>query len=226
MNANSGFNLNTVIETAKQVITDPVGFYRGMPRTGGFVEPVIFVLVMAVIAGLLLAVLSLIGLGAVGPSMATGFAAVIIYPIMAVIGTFIAGAILFVIWKLMGSGENYETAFRCIAFASAISPVTSVLSIIPYIGLIISVVWITWLMITASVEVHGRAKNAAMIVFGILGALALLWNLSAYRAAREMEDQLESLNLKQLEKLQEMKPEEAGKAVGEFLKGMEKGMQK
>ena len=44
--AGGGFNFGTVIAQAQQVITDPSGFYRAMPRTGGYSEPLIFALVM------------------------------------------------------------------------------------------------------------------------------------------------------------------------------------
>jgi hypothetical protein len=48
-----------VIAQARQVLTDPGGFYRGMPRSGGFLEPVIFAAVMAAAGGVIAAVLSL-----------------------------------------------------------------------------------------------------------------------------------------------------------------------
>lgn len=70
--ASSTFDLGKLVEDAKAVITNPVGFYRNMPKTGGYAEPVIFVLVMAAIAGLLAAVFSFIGVGQVG-GMAVGF---------------------------------------------------------------------------------------------------------------------------------------------------------
>ena len=220
----TGFNFNTVIDTAKQVITNPVGFYRGMAKSGGYAEPVIFVLVMAVISGAIMAVLALLGMGP-SAGLALGLAAIIIYPIMALVGSFILGAILFVIWKLMGSPENYETAYRSVAYAAAISPITAVLGLIPYVGILVSVVWGTYLMITASTEVHGRAQQTALIIFGILGGIALLWNLGAEHSARSMRahfSELENLDVKGFEN---MKPEDAGKAVGEFLKGLEKGVQ-
>jgi uncharacterized membrane protein YdjX (TVP38/TMEM64 family) len=43
--------------------------------------------------------------------MGAGFGAIIFMPIAVAIGSFIGAAILFVIWKLMGSQEDYETAY-------------------------------------------------------------------------------------------------------------------
>lgn len=226
------FNLGTVLEDAKRVITDPVGFYRDMPKSGGFADPMIFVAAIAVLIGVAAAIFSVIGLGKASMAFAgvAGFSAVIIIPIFAVIGSFIGGAILFVIWKLMGSEHNYETAYRCVAYAYAIAPIALVLSIIPYLGTIIKGLWGTFLMYTASVEVHSLKAQTAKIVFGVLAAIGIFSGLSSERAMRTLEHRFERVMestgsgdfYKKLENGEEITAEEAGKQVGEFLKGLEK----
>ncbi len=222
----SDASLATILDSAKRVITDPAGFYRSMPQSGGFAAPVIFVLVMAVISGLIVAILTLpTGLGA--GAAPVGFMALVMLPIMALIGSFIGAAIMFVIWKLMGSDRSFETAYRCVAYAAAIMPITVLLAAIPYLGSIVKVLWSFFLMYVASVEVHGIKARTAAIVFGVLGALVLLLNLSAERAAMQMAERMEALGSQMeglggsLEGIEEMSPEEAGKAVGEFMKGLE-----
>ncbi|MDX1733023.1 MAG: YIP1 family protein [Halioglobus sp.] len=227
--ASGGFDLGTVIAQAKQVVTSPRDFYRGMAKSGGYSEPLIFLLVMGVIAGLVFGVLSLIGLT---PAGAAGLGAVIMMPIGLLIGGFIGAAIMFVIWKLMGSPENYETAYRCVAYSTAVLPVVAIVAIIPYVGTAVRTVWGVWLMIIASEEVHARAKQTAMLVFGILGAIGLFMGVSGEYAQRniqqQMEKQAEQLEerFKNLENLGinedgEIDPEQVGRAVGEFMKGME-----
>ena len=224
-----GFDLGTVIDQAKQVITDPTGFYRAMPKDGGYSEPVIFGLVMGALTGVVFGVLSIIGLTGAG---AAGFGAIIVVPIGVLIGGFIAGAILFVIWKLMGSPESYQTAYRCVVYSYAIMPVLAIFSIIPYIGTIVRVAWGTWLMIIARVEVHGRARQTANIVFGILAALLLVTGLSGERAQRNMEavmeekaeqfeEQFQSLEQLGIGEDGQIDPEKAGRAVGDFIRGMQ-----
>lgn len=212
------FDIQQIIDQARQVLTRPADFYAGMPRSGGFGQPVIFILVMAVATGIIAAFWSLFGSG-VG-MLATGVGAIIIYPIFALIGAFIAAGVLFLIWKLMGSEEDYETAFRCWSAATAIYPIAALLAIIPYIGTLVSIVWGSYLMIEASVAVHGRARQTATIVFGILGALLLFSNISSEYAARQMGDQMEEMS-KQFEIEEDMTPEEAGRQMGEFLKGLQ-----
>ena len=216
-------NLSTIIEDATRVITKPAEFYRSMSKTGGFADPLVFLVVMAAVAGLIVAILSILGVGMPG-GMAVGIGAVIMMPIFAVIGSFIAAAVVFVIWKLMGSEEPYETAYRCVAYAGAVYPVFAVLGVVPYLGSVASVVWGMYLMILASIEVHKLNPKTAYLVFGILGVLMAFINVSGEFAARNMPANFENFS-KQMEKSGDMTPEEAGKAVGEFLKGIQESAQ-
>lgn len=172
-----------VLTTALEVIRAPSAFYRGMPRAGGFVEPLLFLVAMALVATVASLLLRFAGLG-VGGVITGGLVAVILVPIAAAIVAFVAGAVFYGIWKLMGSGESYETAFRCVAYSAATAPVTAVLDLLPYAGTLVAVLWPMALLAIASVEVHGRRPQAAWLVFGVLG-VALAWvNLSAERTSR------------------------------------------
>lgn len=221
--AETSFNLSKVTDIAIKVITQPAEFYRGMPKSGGYAEPIVFLVVMAAASGLLFTVMSFFGIGMVG-AMAVGIGSIIFIPIFALIGGFIGAAILFVVWKLTGSNEPYETAFRCVAYASAIYPITALAALIPYIGSVIGIAWGLSLMAIASIEVHGIEKNTAYIVFGILALVFILINISSERAARRMQASMEHF-ADQAEQLKDMTPEEAGKALGEFFKGFEKAAQ-
>jgi hypothetical protein len=216
--------ISTVSETMMQVITDPVGFYQSMPRSGGFIEPLVFAVIMGVIGGVLQAILGIFGIGFTG-TILMALASIIIGPVMIAIFGFVGAAILFVIWRLLGSQESYETAYRCGAYATAVTPVTSLLNIIPYIGPALGVAWMAYLMIIASIRVHQVKPRIALIVFGILGGLLILSSIGSQFAAKKMERQMGKFQ-SEMGKLDEMKPEEAGKAIGEFLKGMQESMEK
>lgn len=219
MTENSLFNPDAIIGKVRWVITDPAGYYQQMPRSGGYLEPVVFVAIMAAILGVISAIWSLFG--ATGGVVAGGFfAALILTPIFAVIGAFIGAAILFVIWKLMGSSENYETAFRCQTSVAAIYPIVGIVAIIPYVGNILAIAWGAFLMIEASVQVHGRSRKVATTVFGILAVLMILSNTAGERASRQMAERMENMG-SQFEGYEDMSPEEAGRKMGEFLRGME-----
>ena len=180
------------VERAINVITDPVGFYRSMPKSGGYADPLIFMIVLSVTSGLITAVIAAFGIGVRG-AVIGGFGAIVLVPIMATIGSFIAAAIFFVIWKVMGSDENYETAYRCVAYSSAIGPVLTLIGMIPAIGSIASAVWPMGLMAIASIQVHKRAEKTSWSVFGALALFLIVINLGTERATDDMTRELEAM---------------------------------
>lgn len=209
------------MNTMVQVITNPVDFFRSMPKEGGYVEPLVFMVVMGVMAGIVRSIFSLFGVGFVGTSI-MAIASIVFVPIFVAIFGFVGAAILYVIWKLLGSEESFEVAYRCGAYAAAITPITALVNPIPYIGPIIGILWMTYLMVIASVEVHNIQVKTAWIVFGILCAVFVLGSVSSQMAARNLTTKMDRLQ-KQLGTTEDMTPEEAGKKVGEFLKGMQEG---
>jgi hypothetical protein len=238
----NGFDLGTVIDDAKKIITNPGEFFRSMPTEGGYANPVIFVVVMALATALIGFIFGAIGIAKfnamIGGAVTIGM--IILLPIFAVIGSFIGAAILFVIWKLMGSEKNYETAYRCFAYSMAIAPIVAVLSLIPYIAGVIKSLWSGFLFYTASTEVHKIKAETAKIVFGILTAIFVLMSINGERTARKWQGKLAGFeeqaarfekemkqgtlgySVKNMKDVEDMTPEEAGKQVGEFLKGLEK----
>lgn len=175
-------------QTAMKVLTTPPEFFREMPKTGGFVEPLVFMIAMGVVAGLLQSILSVLRLQ-VGAGMAMGLASVIVMPIMIGIFGFVGAAVLFLIWKLMGSRESYETAYRCGAYAGALTPISVLLSLIPFVGAAVSVLLMTFFLVTASVAVHGIPSRKAWLVFGIIGGLLVFMGVSAELASRRIARQ-------------------------------------
>ncbi|MGD9851330.1 MAG: YIP1 family protein [Nitrospirales bacterium] len=209
-----------ILEKARTVLTAPENFYRQMPKSGGFLDPILFLIVMAVVGAIILVFCGFVGLGPMG-ALGVGIGSMLFMPVMAIIGSFIGGAIMFVIWKLMGTQENFETAYRCVAFASAIYPVTALVGLIPYLGSIVGIAWGFYLMFIATKEVHHLNEKTASMVFGILGLILIVSNIGSEMAARRMSTEFEKIS-PALENIQNMEPEEAGKMVGEFLKGLEK----
>jgi hypothetical protein len=213
--------LEEIMETVKKVILNPVEFYRGMPKVGGFVDPLVFAVVLGVVSGVIRAVLGLVHLGP-AVSVMDALGAVIMVPVAVVIGGFIVAAILFVIWKLMESGESYETAYRCAAYAAAISPIMAVLGIIPYVGSLIGLAWGLYLVVTASVEVHKLPAQKAWMVFGILAAILALLLVNGERKAREMQRGIAGWQREYgTRSAKDMTPEEAGKAAAAMMKAMQ-----
>lgn len=215
-------------QTAIRVITQPAAFFREMPKTGGLVEPLVFMVVMGVVSGLigglLTAVFSMLGLH-LGAGMVTGFMAIFMMPffyaIFSAIGGFIAAAILFIIWKIMGSNEEYETAYRCTAYMAAVSPITTVLQMIPYIGVVIAIVISLYYLVNASVETHGIPSRKAWTVFGVLAAIFIIIGVSGQIAARRAMSNMEEMTENWKKTSEQMQ-----KSAEDMQKQMQKEMEK
>ena len=152
----SDSTFTSIAEDAIKVTTKPILFYREMENHGGFTAAVIFIIVMAIVTSLTISLFSLFGAN-LQSSLAAGYPAAVIIPMALILKSFIGSAILFGTWRLLGSQASFSMAFRCLAYASAIAPITLALSLIPYIGIIIEIVWPVYLIYIASIEVLSRS---------------------------------------------------------------------
>lgn len=191
-------------QTALKILTAPAEFFATMPKTGGFVEPLVFAVVMGVVGGLLQAVITLLGLNPLA-GMAAGVAAVIMVPVMVAIFSFVGAAILYVIWMLLGSKESYETAYRCGAYICVLSPIQVVIGLVPYLGPIVGTGLAVWYLVMASVNVHAIEEKKAWIVFGIIGVLLVFGQISAQMAAKSMHDNAQLYQQQMMEQAERMR---------------------
>lgn len=211
-----GIDVSAMLQTAVKVVTSPADFFREMPKTGGYKEPLLFMVLMGALNGLVTAVLGIFGLAMVF-STGMAIASIIIYPVMYAVFGFIGAALVFVIWKLMGSAEPYETSYRCVASIAAFMPITSILNVIPYIGVLASLALLTWIYVLASVGTHKLPAQKSWLVFGIIGAALFLMSLGAGMASRSMQHGTQQ----QIEEMQKS-AEEMKQKLEEMRKEMEK----
>lgn len=170
----SRFDLKNILLTAVRVVTSPSGFFRDMPKTGGYLEPLLFMLVMGFIGAMLQALFGMSGLQDQQLDI-DALSLILFLTIMIVISGFVAAAIYFVIWRVMGSQESFETAYRCNAYISALIPITTVLSLLPTVAPFISILLSTVFLVIASVHVHRLPSQKSWIVFGLLGLLFMMF---------------------------------------------------
>ncbi len=216
------FNFGEIFKYEKQVIMDPAGFFRRMPRQGGYLGPMIFVVAIAVATAIVQIAMSMIGLGSAGIFTAS-LAGLVLLPVFSVVGSFLGAAILFVIWKIMGSKENFETAYRCAAYAYGYAPVAAVVSGVPYLGTVVQVLWPAVLLALATIYVHERKPGLAWGVFGGLGIIAAISMIGMETAAYKISGNLEKMS-QSLEEYEDEEGKEAlqdvEKALGKFMNNM------
>ncbi len=149
--------LPSLWETWKKVITRPSLFFREMPKDGGFLPPLLFMLVCLGVDGVLKALFGG-GIGGffsafVGTTLMTFLVAVVLY--------------LFSTQLFPGKG-NYQGSFRILAYANAVS----VLGWIPLIG-ILAVIYGLYIAGQGVMEVHSLDRGKAGVVI-ILAALVMI----------------------------------------------------
>jgi hypothetical protein len=180
-------NFAAMPQMAVRIVTAPAEFFREMPKTGGFLKPLVFAGVMGLAASILQAIWSLQGFGYGGQAqsgLASIFLSIIYMPVIFAISSFIGAAIVFYIWKLMGSTENYEVSYRCMAYLMALAPIIAIIKVVPYAGIVLSFAIVTFYIVIASTEVHGIPVRKALQVFGIIGVVLTVLSLYSEYSAR------------------------------------------
>jgi hypothetical protein len=120
--------VESFVGTARDLVTRPVGFFRGIARRGDFVNPLIFALVCAVISaaigGFLGVLYAIVGIGdtGVGGAMGTLVASMFFTPIISAIALFIGAGILHLLVVLVVKPANagFEATFRVVSYSNVV----------------------------------------------------------------------------------------------------------
>ena len=179
-----------------KLIVKPADFFRDMPRTGGILDPLIFVL-LASLLGVVLNAIELLMTSGVGMGMVTVW--LITVPIVMVIMSFFVAGICYAAWAFMGSKENFETSYRCLAYMQILFPIMMLVSIVPYLGLA-CIAWWLYLMVIATREVHKVSVKPALAVFGIIAAIVGLIYYSSVSSTMKSKERIEEYT-KELQKM-------------------------
>ena len=190
----------------RAVLLSPAVFFRSMPRGGGWREPMLFALSMALACAVLQIGLGLaFGTVGLGPSRAAATLLAAVFSVLgtvvaSLIGTLLAAGIAHLIWVVLGSRQPFQASLRCVAFMTALMPVLAAAQAVPVAGPWLAVplsLYGVYLLLPASIEVHEvQKKKAAAVVLG-LGTVALLATLAvafgAFRLRRAAQGRPPSL---------------------------------
>jgi hypothetical protein len=157
------------IENWKEVIQRPSDFYKRMPMTGGYADPLIFAAISYIIYGLFAALFnagmsigSMYGMYGKESSLSMVVVSVILEPVVGIISIFIEATILYIVYRILGGMGSYEGTVRFISYATAVM----VFSWVPFIGLIV-LIYEVYLYIVGGMFVHnvsmGRSAVAVLL---------------------------------------------------------------
>lgn len=159
-------------DVVRRVVLQPVGFFRGLPRRGSLLNPLVFALICTEIAAILGGILSLAG---VGGAFVTGYGfqvpenqsfgefigSVVFAPIGSAIGVFVVAGIAHLLVRLVVGANNagFGATFRVAAYTS----VTSLVSWIPFVGGLLALYGI-YLAVVGIREMHDTTTRKALVV--------------------------------------------------------------
>lgn len=164
--------LKTVGDTAVAVIAHPIRFFQTMPHGAGLRAPMAFLFVMGIVDALLVALFMVLAHDPVKD--ASLLIQVLLFPVVLIASSFLLATIFFIFWKLMGSTQSYATAYHVFAYSYAITPITTVLGLVPYLA-ILGFLWWFGLLLVASIYVQRIKWPKAAVVFGILAFAVLVY---------------------------------------------------
>jgi hypothetical protein len=162
--------VQSLINTVRNVVTTPIGFFRGIIGHRDLVNPLIFAIICYEIAAILGGLLALVGISG-QRGFGSFIGSLVFAPIFAAIGLFIGAGILHLLVTLIVGSRNagFAGTFR----VSAYSSVTSLVSWIPVIGWIASLYGI-YLAVVGVREVHSTTTVKAALVV-LIPALIVLF---------------------------------------------------
>ena len=159
--------LQEYYETGKSVILKPADYFKTMPTTGGYKDPLIFALITSVIMGIGLTIITL----------GVGFLAIIFAPIAVTISVFLAALLLLVCAKMVGGTGTYEATMRVAAYSNVVNiigwiPIVSILGSI--YGLVLTVLGMKEIHKLTTAKAIIAVLIAIAVVFVIVVLLAII----------------------------------------------------
>jgi len=228
--AEVAFDFKKFIDETKATLLTPADYFSVMPKTGGFLEP----LIKAVIYGFAAALINLLwvtlSLGAIGGAFGgmlgggIGVMGLVMSVIGSIIGLFIGGAIVLVISAICGGSTEYEANVRVTASLMVMSPISSLFGFLSgfsvWLGGLVGIavaLYGLWLLYNALVKALGGKEGPAKVISIILAVIPVLMIISGLlcmKAVSTIPDQM-------MKNIPTEDQEQMKKALEEATKGLE-----
>lgn len=184
---NTGF-LNGLFRTVKDVLFSPTIFFRKMPVAGGLTDPLIYGLIVgmvgltclyfwdALLQNTMQNFMTPEMRSAAGQSLFQGVGmavTAVLMPLLFILWLFIVSGMLHLFLLFVhGARAGFEATFRVVAYST--TPLLFL--IIPYCGMLITIVWIIVLVMIGFKEAHeiSGGKSAFAVLFPFLFCCGLL----------------------------------------------------
>jgi hypothetical protein len=177
--------VGSFVSSSRSLITEPVNYFRGLPRGGSIVNALVFALVWTLLSTLVSALISLPfsmlagaqegGAGGIGSALGSGILSLFLGLILAAVLTPIflfvwAGILHLFVLLFVKPNSGFVATFKAASYPSVVSIVTW----IPLLGPLIGLVWGVVLCVLGIRELHSTTTGRAAAVVLLPTAVFLL----------------------------------------------------
>lgn len=191
MSDSTTFDLNSCIKESKETILNPKGYFAALKTSGGLAEPVIKALIYSVVAGVIVFLWGVIGLGGQAGVFGAGIGAMaLVWTIIgAMAGLFIGAVILLVISAICKGNTDFEACLRVTASVMVIFPISALLGffsgISPTLGALVGLcvnlfaLYLLYFGLTETLKANPATSRIVMYVLAVILIIAMIGGLRA-----------------------------------------------
>ncbi|MFZ2339195.1 MAG: Yip1 family protein [Bacteroidales bacterium] len=203
MSNSTSFDLNACIRESKETVKTPKSYFAALKTSGGIGEPVIKALIYSVVAGVIVFLWGVIGLGGQSGVFGAGIGGMaLVWTIIgAMAGLFIGAVILLVISAVCKGNTDFEACLRVTASVMVILPISALLGftsgISLWLGAIVGLfvnLFALFLLFYGLTETLKANHGTTRIVMYILAVILVFAMISGIRAQKKLNNYLDDMS--------------------------------
>ena len=215
MSEAGSFNFNAFINESKETLVNPKGYFSTMKTSGGMAEPIIKALIYGVVAGIIIFLWGVIGLGGAAGVLGAGIGVMSLFwtVIAAVIGVFIGAIVILVVSSICKGNTDFEACLRVAASIMVVMPISallgfttginSVFGAIVALGVNLFVLYLLYYGLTEALKANPGTARIIMYVLVAIMVIIMIAGLGATRRMNKYMNDYSKDDLKEMMKDQE-----------------------
>lgn len=210
MSNSTSFDLNSLIKESKETVVNPKGHFTALPVTGGLGEPVLKALIYSVVAGVIVFLWGVLGLGGQAGVFGAGIGGMALAwtIIGAMAGLFIGAVILLIISAICKGNTDFEACLRVTASVMVVLPISALLGffsgISPTIGALVSLcvnffaLYLLYYGLTETLKANPATTRIVVYVLAAILVVAMIVGLRAQKKLNNYMDEMGQVNRTEL----------------------------
>lgn len=200
MSNSTSFDLNACIRESKETVKTPKSYFGALKTSGGIGEPVIKALIYSVVAGVIVFLWGVIGLGGQAGVFGAGIGGMaLVWTIIgAMAGLFIGAVVLLIISAICKGNTDFEACLRVTASVMVVFPIGALLGftsgISLWLGAIVGLcvnLFALYLLYYGLTETLKANPGTARIVMYVLAAILVIAMFTGLRAQKKLNNYLD-----------------------------------